>query len=236
MRDAISLLEQVAVFSGEQITLHDAIEVTGGLGVEHFNALAQALASGKVTQALTVAEELSAAGKSADKCLENLLYYFRDLLVIQLTPGQEGKTHLQTERILNAEQVHTILTAFTPEHIFRIIDILSNYLQEIRQASLPQTILEVALMKICTLAQPGAFVDLSAKLGFSIESTAPTVVETSAEPVSTRTTQQPNGSDVLSTSSTDLMPSAPSDAHLPTLLPSASQTVIDEITERISVM
>ncbi|QHW31975.1 DNA polymerase III subunit gamma/tau [Paenibacillus rhizovicinus] len=147
MRDAISLLEQVSAYGGEHITLNDAVEVTGGLAAEQFEQLAEAVRDRNAGAILPLVEGLMQAGKSADKCLENLVYYFRDLLVLKLAP--QGKA--STERIVDQDKYRTMAASFSSELLFRMIDVLNQYQLEIRHAALPQTIFEVALMKICTL-------------------------------------------------------------------------------------
>ncbi len=152
MRDAIGLLEQVSAFCEERIVLADAVEVTGGLAAEQFEQLADAIRDRNVGMVLPLVEGLMQAGKSADKCLENLVYYFRDLLVLKLAP--QGRS--STERIVNPERYREMAEAFSADRLFRMIDILNQYQNEIRHAALPQTIFEVALMKICTLSDAGA--------------------------------------------------------------------------------
>ncbi|WP_188998665.1 DNA polymerase III subunit gamma/tau [Paenibacillus nasutitermitis] len=149
MRDAISLLEQVSAYGGEQITLSNAVEVTGGLAAEQFSQLAEAVRDRNAGAILPLVEGLMQAGKSADKCLENLVYYFRDLLVIKLGPNGVATT----ERIVDQEPYRAMAEAFTSERLFRMIDVLNQYQSEIRHATLPQTIFEVALMKICTIPE-----------------------------------------------------------------------------------
>ncbi|SFJ72029.1 DNA polymerase-3 subunit gamma/tau [Paenibacillus sp. UNC496MF] len=151
MRDAISLLEQVSAYGGERITLNDAVDVTGGLAAEQFEQLAEAIRDRNAGAILPLVEGLMQAGKSADKCLENLVYYFRDLLVLKLAP--KGKA--STERIVDQDKYARMAEAFSAELLFRMIDVLNQYQLEIRQAALPQTIFEVALMKICTLREAG---------------------------------------------------------------------------------
>ncbi|MBW7461755.1 DNA polymerase III subunit gamma/tau, partial [Paenibacillus sepulcri] len=145
-------LEQVSAYAAEQITLIDAVEVTGGLAAEQFAQLAEAVRDRNAGAILPLVEGLMQAGKSADKCLENLVYYFRDLLVIKL--GPQGRA--STERIVDQEQFKAMAEAFSSERLFRMIDVLNQYQTEIRHATLPQTIFEVALMKICTLPETPA--------------------------------------------------------------------------------
>ncbi|MFC4778990.1 DNA polymerase III subunit gamma/tau [Paenibacillus sp. GCM10023252] len=146
MRDAISLLEQVSAFSGERITLGDAVDVTGGMAAEQFYELAEAVRDRNAAAIMPLVEALMQAGKSADKCIENLVYYFRDLLVLKLAP-QSGAS---TERVVDASRFQEMAASFESERLFLMIDTLNQYQTDMRQAAQPQTLFEVALMKICT--------------------------------------------------------------------------------------
>jgi DNA polymerase-3 subunit gamma/tau len=148
MRDAISLLEQVSAFAGDRITLEAAVDVTGGMAADHFYQLAEAVKDRHVAAVMPLVESLMQAGKSADKCMENLIYYFRDLLVMKLAP-QGGAV---TERIVDPERFKMMAEAFTAERLFTMIDTLNRYQVELKHASQPQTLFEVALMKLCTLS------------------------------------------------------------------------------------
>ncbi|PZD96488.1 DNA polymerase III subunit gamma/tau [Paenibacillus sambharensis] len=147
MRDAISLLEQVAAFAGERVTLEEAVDVTGGMVAEHFAELAEAIRDRDVAGIMSLIERLMQAGKSADKCMENLIYYFRDLLLLKLVPGSATGT----ERIVDPDRFKAMADAFPKERLFEMIDVLNRYQNDMRHAAQPQTLFEVALLKICTL-------------------------------------------------------------------------------------
>lgn len=161
MRDAISLLEQVAAFADERVTLDQAVDVTGGMVAEQFAGLAEAVRNRDVAAIMALTEGLMQAGKSADKCIENLIYYFRDLLLLKLVPGQ----HAGTERIVDPERFRSMAESFSKERLFQMIDTLNRYQNEMRHAAQPQTLFEVALMKICTMPEPGGDAEDSAVRG-----------------------------------------------------------------------
>lgn len=149
MRDAISLLEQTAAFSDSQITLDSAVDVTGGIAAEQFYQLAEAIRQRDASQMLPLVEGLMQAGKSPEKCMENLIYYFRDLLVLKLAP----QGNAVTERIVDQERFEAMARSYSPETLFSMIETLNQYQQELRHASQPQTLLEVALLKLCSTSQ-----------------------------------------------------------------------------------
>lgn len=175
MRDAISLLEQVSAFGGDSITLDDAVDVTGGMAANHFYELAEAVKDRNVAAVMPLVESLMQAGKSADKCMENLIYYFRDLLVMKLAP-QGGAV---TERVVDPERFRAMADAFTPERLFAMIDTLNRYQVELKHASQPQTLFEVALMKLCTLNEDSASGGTSSRSSTTSDATAAPSAEVS---------------------------------------------------------
>lgn len=147
MRDAVSVLDQISSFTDGRVTYQQVLDMTGGIASEQFGKLALALLKEDVGTVLQLIENFMQEGKSADKCMENLLYYFRDLLMIKMVP-QATK---MTERVLNPEQFKEVADAFTKEQLFAMIDTLNRYQGEMKYAVQPQTLFEVALLKLCSI-------------------------------------------------------------------------------------
>src|SRR5690606_679937 len=105
--------------------------------------LAEAIQQQNAASMLSLVEQLMQAGKSPDKCLENLMYYFRDLLVLKLAGDST------TERIVDTEKFRKMAEGYTPEKLFKMIETLNHFQQELKSAAQPQTLLEVALLKLC---------------------------------------------------------------------------------------
>ncbi|WNQ11042.1 DNA polymerase III subunit gamma/tau [Paenibacillus aurantius] len=151
MRDALSLLDQIASFSDNRITYETAVSITGGIASEQFSKLAQSIRNQDIGTALGVIEGFMREGKSADKCMESLIHYFRDLLMIRMVP----KAQAVTERILNPESFREMAEAFAPDDLFRMIEILNHYQSEMKFSAQPQTMFEVAVMKACAALTGG---------------------------------------------------------------------------------
>ncbi|QMV42582.1 DNA polymerase III subunit gamma/tau [Cohnella cholangitidis] len=151
MRDALSLLDQISSFTGGQVSLDQAIEATGGLPSEQFSRLAIAVRDNDATKVLLEIDEMMRSGKSADKCLEQLMYYFRDLLLTQLAPDA-GES---SGRIASPSELKEMSDGFSRERLFAIIDLLNRYQSEMKYAAHPQTMFEIALLKLCS-EHPGA--------------------------------------------------------------------------------
>ncbi|WP_379137581.1 DNA polymerase III subunit gamma/tau [Paenibacillus sp. sgz500958] len=152
MRDALSILDQISSFTDGQVTYQQVLGMTGGIPAEQFARLASALLEADMGLLLELVEQMMHEGKSADKCLENLLFYFRDLLMIKMVPGADQLT----DRVLNPAEFRDMAAAFSRERLFEIVDTLNRYLGEMKYATHPQTLFEVALMKLCTPRSEGA--------------------------------------------------------------------------------
>ncbi|PYI52692.1 DNA polymerase III subunit gamma/tau [Paenibacillus flagellatus] len=150
MRDALSLLDQVIAYTGNHVTLQEVLGITGGIGLEQFGRLAEAVANRDAGAALACIEQLMQEGKSAEKCMENLLYYFRDALMLKLVPNADE----WTDRITDPAAFRGMIASFPNEQLFHIIDVLNHYQTEMKYAAQPQTIFEVAVLKLCS--SPGA--------------------------------------------------------------------------------
>lgn len=152
MRDALSILDQIASFTGGTVSYQQVLEMTGGIASEQFGRLAGALKQGDAGLVLQMVEQFMQEGKSADKCMENLLYYFRDLLMIKMVPQADKLT----DRVLNPAEFQEMANAFSRDELFQMIDTLNRYQSEMKYASQPQTLFEVALLKLSGITQPSA--------------------------------------------------------------------------------
>ncbi|MNH87763.1 DNA polymerase III subunit tau [compost metagenome] len=149
MRDALSILDQISSFTDGHVSYEQVLAMTGGIPSRQFADLAEALSRGDIGGMLQMIEAFMHEGKSADKCMENLLYYFRDLLMIKMVP----KAGHMTERVLDARDFEEMAKAFTKPQLFGIIDTLNHYQTEMKYAAQPQMLFEVALLKLCSITQ-----------------------------------------------------------------------------------
>jgi DNA polymerase III subunit gamma/tau len=83
LRDAYTLLDQVASFSGGKITLEKIREKLGVLGLDEMNDFARLLRSGDTGKVLERLEEVLATGVSVEQFTADLAEYFRNLLLIK---------------------------------------------------------------------------------------------------------------------------------------------------------
>lgn len=87
LRDALSLLDQVISFGSEAVGVEDALEITGSVAQNLLTDLVEAVMDKDPKQAISTLSSLLAEGKDPVRLVEDLLVFFRDILLYQKAPG-----------------------------------------------------------------------------------------------------------------------------------------------------
>lgn len=144
MRDALSMLDQVVSFSDSEVGLEDALFVTGSISQDVFYDLAQSLLQKDVANVLAMLEQLMAEGKDAVRLSEDLITFFRDLLLLQTAPDLGDLLELAS----TDEKFSELAEKFSMDTLYGYIDILSKTQQEMRLSLHSKVYLETALLKM----------------------------------------------------------------------------------------
>lgn len=144
MRDALSMLDQVVSFSGEKMTIEDALLVTGSIGQEVFFQLADALIEKDVAKALGCVEQLIEDGKDPVRLTEDFITFYRDLLVLLVAPNQTELLEIATGDATFLE----LASKFPEDTLYKSISILTNTQQEMRFSNHAKVYLETAIIRL----------------------------------------------------------------------------------------
>ncbi|MDI2585712.1 DNA polymerase III subunit gamma/tau [Psychrobacillus sp. NEAU-3TGS] len=144
MRDALSMLDQVVSFSGEKMTLEDALLVTGSIGQDVFFQLANALIEKDVAEALSCVEQLIEDGKDPVRLTEDFITFYRDLLVLLVAPEQTELLEIATGDTMFQE----LASKFAEDTLYKSISILTNTQQEMRFSNHAKVYLETAIIRL----------------------------------------------------------------------------------------
>ena len=158
MRDALSLLDQVVSFSGDSLTLDNALLVSGSISQDIFYDVVESLKAREIAKVLTAIEELIADGKDPLRLAEDLITFFRDLLLLQTSSELTELLELVTPEDKFIQLAHE----FSADTLYGYIDILSKTQQEMRFSHHTKIYLETALLKMAQVPNSGA---LSAQAG-----------------------------------------------------------------------
>ncbi|GGA15900.1 DNA polymerase III subunit gamma/tau [Paenibacillus marchantiophytorum] len=145
MRDALSLLDQATSFATGEVQLADILSITGGVASDQFKKLVLFIKERNLGAALELIDTFMQEGKSADKCIENLINYFRDLLMVRMVPNSP----VITERVFDMAELKEIAGHFSAAEMMAMIETLNHYQSEMKYSVQPQTLLEISVMKMC---------------------------------------------------------------------------------------
>lgn len=155
MRDALSLLDQAISFStNDLVTVEDALTVTGSVSQVFMSDLVQMINQKNVSKVLELLKELLSLGKDPVRLIEDLILYFRDMLLYQVSPELSDSF----ERVIIDDSFRSLAVQMEPEQIYSLIENLNKAQQEMKWTNHPRIFLEVMLIKLCqgttTVAAP----------------------------------------------------------------------------------
>lgn len=148
MRDALSILDQVISFGDNDVTLENALLVTGSVTNEKLTVYLSQVSQHETPQALQTVHELLADGKSAKRLVEDLIAYCRDMLLYQQAP----ELLEQNELGMLTEDFKTFVAQSSAAKIYRMIDILNEQEENMRFTSHEAVYLEVLTVKLSQLS------------------------------------------------------------------------------------
>lgn len=144
MRDALSMLDQVVSFSGDKLTVEEALLVTGSIGEDIFYQLAEALLGKDAGAALSLLDRLIMEGKDVSRLAEDLITFFRDLLLLRTAPDLKNLLEL----ISGDNRFEELAKSFNPDILYTFIDIMAKTQQEMRFSNHAKVYIESALLKM----------------------------------------------------------------------------------------
>lgn len=147
MRDALSILDQVISFGENNVTLENALLVTGSVTKTDLLNYLQAVVSQKTPEALEMIHKLVQDGKDASRIVEDLVEYCRDLLLYQQSPAMLEDTELG----MLDEDFKKFAQEIEPEAVYQMINILNEQQENMRYTSHPTVYLEVLTVKLSQL-------------------------------------------------------------------------------------
>lgn len=142
-RDALTLLEQVAIVSGNQVTVDAVVRQLGMVDQSHLDSIFESAIAGDAGALIRLCDEALRMGKDPAEVVESLLlrlseltYVFYDLNSLKgIDPERQAADHALAKRI-------------GQDRLLRFREILVETLKEIRTVSLPGLWLEVNLLRL----------------------------------------------------------------------------------------
>ncbi|HZO84577.1 MAG TPA: DNA polymerase III subunit gamma/tau [Verrucomicrobiae bacterium] len=144
MRDAESALDQLISFCGEEIAEPDVLSMFGLAAQSQVFALASGVLNGDAQAVLKELDDLSKHGKDLGRLLGDVLGYFRNLLIYQISRG-DLKLVEATEAEATSLAEHAKLV--TSDALTRIMEVLTDAEAKLRDVASKKIFMEVTLLK-----------------------------------------------------------------------------------------
>ncbi len=144
MRDALSVLDQALLLSGETAVSVDTVHnILGTVAEDVLFGLATGLAEKKAADVLKLVADIVAEGKDLKQLIQKLTEYLHRLLVVLIAPGKTGEAGFGLDM-----PPASLLQLFTRDRLIRALDYLVEAEQVIRRSAHPRVVLELALVRV----------------------------------------------------------------------------------------
>ena len=145
MRDAESVLDQLASFTREKISLKDVISVLGLVEQEALFELTEKIIQKDAKGSLGLLNNIIDEGKDIGVFLSNLIEHFRNLMIAKVTKADAKLIDLPQEA---CERLLKQSEAFSLEEIFTVFNILVNTQEMAKRLDSLRIPLEISLVRL----------------------------------------------------------------------------------------
>ena len=159
MRDAYTLFDQVASFSGDHITLSLIRDKLGLVGSDQVASLISTAVQGDRKGALELFSSIIAKGVSVEQCVRDFSEFFRTLLLV--------KQGIESEELLNIRKEDIpggLLESLSTDQIEAALRYLMQCYREIRYSLSPRFEVEIFISRLASLTHLATPEELVSKL------------------------------------------------------------------------
>lgn len=147
MRDALSILDQVLSFGDNEVTLDNALLVTGSVTRENLIKYLSQVQNHETVAGLQTIHAILDEGKDAKRLLEDLINCCRDLLLYKQAPEMLE----QTGSVMIDDEFKDMAEKSNPETLYRYIDTLNEQQENMRYSMHQSVYLEVLTVKLAKI-------------------------------------------------------------------------------------
>jgi len=154
MRDVLGLLEQAVSYCGRKIDRVDIEHTLGLVGYDEIEVIASAIADKSLSAIVAQVEKISATGMDMSTLLNQLVSYFRDLLMVK--SGNSNIISAVTEES-RMKQIQAMAERIAEPKLLRILKQLVLIFDDLKSGLSPVFALEVGLAGTISEVQPQVF-------------------------------------------------------------------------------
>lgn len=133
MRDALSIMDQVIAFSGDEITMQDAVMITGGIERDDLNEWMKFIEQKDSEAAFKKFHQLIDEGKDPTRLIHELVYFIRDIILMK----HSGEI-LEETAFVHVED----------ELLYKMVDVLNDAMVSMRFSVNVSVHLEIVIVKL----------------------------------------------------------------------------------------
>lgn len=128
MRDAINLLDQLASYSNNNISIDDIYKVNGSVSYEDINNLLMNIKTNDKIDIIEFIDKFDKSGKEIGKFIEEFIIYIKDIILFK-SAGSVSNINLKNKCIKE------ISSTFSDDDLYNIVDILNKVQNNIKTSS-----------------------------------------------------------------------------------------------------
>lgn len=158
LRDAISLLDQCISVGSQNITYNEVLSVIGIVNDTFMSSVADYILDRDTGKVLYSVEQLVMDGKDITHFISDLVLYFRNLLICKISSSPAEIINVPQDTI---QEMKRQCAKSSRDEIINIIRELSALESSLKWAVNPRIMLEVTLVKLCSIlpAEDGSILD-----------------------------------------------------------------------------
>ena len=150
LRDSESILDQLASFCHEKITLRDVYDIFGVVSEEKLSSLVNSFTEKKPELSIEIFHSIMESGRDIEGFIDQLLLYIRDLLLVSVCKN-ESDTMGTVSGDLNL--LRTQSSSFSPETLMYMFQVISEAKTKTRDLLQQKIYLEVLFVKLATMEE-----------------------------------------------------------------------------------
>ena len=160
MRDALSLLDLCASYSGE-ISAETVTEAAGLAGQDYLFAIADAAIAGKPAEALAQIHALSENSVDFSRLCEQLVNHYRNLMVVSTVKDPEDLVQATPEDL---ERLQMQVKKARLDRVMDAINLLQDAMGRLSRTAFKRTEFEMAVIRLCSSNPVSALEERVARL------------------------------------------------------------------------
>lgn len=150
LRDSESILDQLASFCHEEITLKDVYDIFGVVSEEKLSGLINSFIEKNPELSIEIFHDIMESGKDIEGFIDQLLIYIRDLLLVSVCK-KERDTIETVSGDLNLLRMQS--SSFSPETLMYMFQVISEAKTKTRDLLQQKIYLEVLFVKLATMEE-----------------------------------------------------------------------------------